>query len=818
VHMTAPETASTAVLLVEDERIFALDLSERLALYGYRVCTAANAEDALALIRTERIDVVLMDIHIEGEVDGIALSRIVREEFSTPVVFLTAYADDSVMLRAAGCGPFGYLLKPCQEYEVHAALRMALLRSETETSLRRERERLRHALEATGFRLWEWDTATGILSTDDGPQESQCDECDEDWAAPSTTQLLYSVIPDDRLSFVDLHQATLQAGGMLERFVRYERQGQSAGTLEMQTRTVRQVDGSTRLLGLVRDATSHQSQLEGLRRAAAITETVLEGVLILDAAFVIRATNPAFTVITGFSAAEVVGQPIARLLRDGQPAWDALGWTEAHDEHRSGEAHYMTRDGRGFPVWQNIGRVRDPLNHQVTAYVVAITNISALRQAQSRLAYVSYHDVLTGLPNRVLLAENIDDAIQPEAPNERPFALLCIDIDGFKLVNETLGHAAGDQLLQQTSRRLALAIRPMDVAARTGGDEFAVLTREISEPEDAALLARELLAALHAPMDIEGQTLRVSASIGIAMWPEDGRTRPELMRAADTALHSAKENGKNRYCFHTIEMAREVEERLSIEIGLRQALDDDALQVHYQPQIDVPTGRVRGVEALVRWPSQGQPAISPQQFIPVAEATGLIVSLGRWVLQRACTELLPWIREGRGDRTLAVNVSVRQIMQGDFHEVLSEVLQSTGFPAHQLEIEITESTVQALEHNLPRIQRIKDLGVQVVIDDFGTGYSSLSVIKHMPIDCLKIDRSFVRDTPGDRAATTLVRTILIMAQELGLRAVAEGVETREQLAMLRALNCDMAQGFLFGKGMPLEELLDRFGSGQGSGL
>ncbi len=427
-----------------------------------------------------------------------------------------------------------------------------------------------------------------------------------------------------------------------------------------------------------------------------------------------------------------------------------------------------------------------------------------LHKTVSDFDHLTRHDALTGLPNRLLFNDLLDRAL--EADKAPPCAVLLLDLDSFKVINDSLGHAFGDALLVLLSERIRITLHAGDSVARIGSDEFAVIVHNVLDREHLANLGQQLLYALSEPTELNGERLTVSASIGIALAPEDGKDRHALLKAADTAMYVAKEQGRNRYCFHTPDMSLRANEVHSIEQGLKRALEQNHLRVFYQPQVNLLTGELIGLEALVRWQHPVEGLISPIRFIPIAETSGLINHLGRWVLRAACSECKRWIDAYPSQMRLSVNVSARQLVDDEFIEDLRATLHETGFPADRLELELTESTLQLVETSPRLLNEIKALGVMIAIDDFGTGYSSLSVLKTLPIDRLKIDRSFIRDMPTDNNDVAIVEAVIGMSKTLGLMILAEGVETEDQLAILQRLGCQAGQGYLFSRPLPPAEL------------
>lgn len=520
--------------------------------------------------------------------------------------------------------------------------------------------------------------------------------------------------------------------------------------------------------------------------------------------------NPAAERTFGYARAAAIGEKVSDLLipealrgahETGFARYRETGFGPAMD--RLVELRGLRADGTEFPVELHVTRIGSEGPPHFTAYLRDITERKA---SEARIQHLAYHDPLTALPNRTLLLDRLDHALAEARRHHRGLAVLFVDLDNFKSINDTLGHPIGDRLLKEASARMTGVLRAEDTVARVGGDEFVVLLPNVPVAGDPALVASKAIEALAAPFRVQGHELHVTASIGIGVYPRDGEDRETLLRHADSALYQAKDRGRNTYQFFDPEINRLSHERLALESALRRALERHELLLHYQAQQDLGTLAVTGVEALLRWQHPERGLIGPAAFMAVAEESGLIVPIGAWVLRRACAEAMAWRRSGLPRLRVAVNVSARELRQDTFVPGVREAVVQTGMDPSDVEIEITESSVM---HDAARavhtLGELKSMGLRLAMDDFGTGYSSLSYLKRFPLDRIKIDRSFVRDIPADPDDVGIVQAIVAMAHQLRLGVVAEGVETEEQYAFLGACGCDAVQGYLVSPPIPAED-------------
>lgn len=570
-------------------------------------------------------------------------------------------------------------------------------------------------------------------------------------------------------------------------------------------------DGAIRgVVGISTDITERKRDEEQLKLAAAILASTSEGVIITDVVGVIVAVNRAFSEITGYSEAEALGQKPNMLRSERQPPDFYRAMWAAINESGSwqGEIWNRRKCGEAYPEWLSISAIRDH-QQQVTHYVGVFSDISSLKLSQERLEHLAHFDPLTDLPNRVLFQDRLAHAIDRAARYQHGIAVLLLDLDGFKHINDSLGHPVGDQLLTQVAARLSHCVRVEDTVARLGGDEFAVILVNMRDASDAIEVVRKILLNIEQPFDLDGTGAMVSASIGIAVYPADGGSATELVRNADAAMYGAKEAGRNTYCFYQSGMTHRAQERLRLEAALKRAIEGKEFEVWYQPQISLHDGRVTGAEALLRWRDPEHGLVSPAEFIPLAERTGLILPIGELVVAEVAEQARAWRDAGLEFGRLAINVATPQLERSDFPGLLQRTLAAAGVPPEVLEIEITESFIMSNAATAREsLLAIQALGVTTAVDDFGTGYSSLAYLKDLPIDSLKIDRAFVCDLPGSSHDAAINRAIIAMAHSLGFKVIAEGIENADQQAWLAAEGCDEAQGYAIARPLPAAEFAD----------
>ena len=518
--------------------------------------------------------------------------------------------------------------------------------------------------------------------------------------------------------------------------------------------------------------------------------------------------NPAFKQITGYELAEVLGRNLSFLHGEDrdQPGLDTI--RSAIRQQKTGHAviRNYRKDGTLFWNELTISPVKNPTG-EVTHFVSIMDDITDFKAYQEQLEYQANYDELTGLINRNLLSDRFEQAISSAQRDQKGVCIFFMDLDNFKVINDTMGHSVGDELLKVIAERLLNCARSCDTVARYGGDEFVLVFPHIAKMENAALIAERIIAEISQPLQVKGRKLQGTVSIGISFYPNDGLNKEALLQHADAAMYHAKDKGRNTFCFYTEALNQRLQQRLTLEEDLHQALKEEQFMVYYQPKVDLRTGKISGVEALLRWRHPEKGMIPPDQFIPLAEDTGLILPIGEWVLRTACLQAKAWQEAGLPDITMAVNVSPKQLHLSHFDKTIYDVLDYCSLEARYLDLELTEGAVmQEPEKMVVILTRLKEIGVQISMDDFGTGYSSLSYLKRFPFDNLKIDKAFINDIPTDDGDVTLVLTIIAMAHNFKLKVIAEGVETQAQMDFLTQKDCNEIQGYFFSRPLPAKEI------------
>ncbi len=676
-----------------------------------------------------------------------------------------------------------------------------------EAELQKRMRQLTEAQAVARLGHWELDIASGRLDWSD--ETFRIFERSREDFVPTDESFHAAIHPDDR-ALVDAAYGSSLAGQrqyqVIHRIVTPD--GRIKWVEERCTHFFAAGGAPLRSLGTVQDVTERVLIEQERRRWAAVYENSLEGVMITDPALRIVDVNRAFTQISGYSREELLGQEPSMRKSDRHDGafFAALSEALRTQGRWQGEVWNRRKDGRVLPEWISVSAVTDDAGTLLN-YVCVVTDISALKDSESRLEYLATHDALTGLPNRALITDRLRHAFQRAQRRQHPLAALFVDLDGFKAINDTLGHAVGDRLLVAVGERLCTRMRRSDTVGRLGGDEFLVVLEDVRTRQDVARLAAGLVEDMTRAFAIDGHELYVGASIGIALCPGDAASAEDMVRNADTAMYRAKEEGKSTFAFYDAEMTSSARRRLVLEARMRQAMAGNAFQLLFQPKVSLRDGRIRAAEALIRWHDPELGHVPPDQFIPVAEANGLILAIGEWVLRESCRALARLRAAGCDMHHVAVNVSALQIQRGQLFDLVQQVLAECGLAPGDLEIEVTESLLIHHPEQAARVLgALRESGVRLALDDFGPGWSSLGSLKRFPFSALKIDRDFVAGIGTDPNDEAIVRAVVAMGQNLQLEVVAEGVECAAHVEFARALGCDYVQGYHFSPPVGLERL------------
>ena len=793
-----------SILIVEDEQLVALDLEQSLVEMFYRVVGRVdNGRAAIALASEHRPDLVLMDIMLKGDMDGVEAARQIGQVVGAPIIFLTAYSDTHTVGRAAETAPHGFVTKPFQPRELRAAIEVALYKSRVERRLR-ETER--------------WFSATlncvadAVIATDREGRVTFLNPIAERLTEWSVADALGRDV-DEVLSRETMGEIKELRSPLKLALTANEPIGSRYGAALIGRRGTRvpiddsaapirgedsQVIGAVAVFRDVSERLQHEQQLRASEeRFRKVFELSAVGMVLVSLNGEILRANASFKKLIGQSEDPLVGYRIRDLTesmdaeREGLLLKDLInGGTSAVQL----EKRYLHRDGNRC-VW-TLTVVSLLTEHQGPMYFLyQVNDLTERKEAEAQLERLAYYDPLTGLSNRTHLRHELERLLATARRHSEPLAVVFIDLDRFKQINDTLGHEVGDLLLETVAERLRSVLRESDCVGRQGGDEFVLVLPGINTPRKVASIAEKLRRVVSKPMLIAGHSLTVTPSIGVSLFPIDGEDSQTLLRNADAALYAAKAEGRNIVQFFRPELTEQVRERLDLESALRSAAVSSQFLLEYQPLVRPSDSRIVAFEALIRW-NRGGTHIAPAKFIPVAEETGLIVPIGEWVLHEACSTAARWPEH----IVLNVNCSPKQFQDPSLFGAVSKALSRNGMHPRRLCLEVTEDVMLASSPSqATNFRKLQELGVTLSIDDYGTGYSSLAYLKRFEPKSLKIDRLFVSDMIEDAASTAIVTATIAMAHSLGLKAVAEGVETAEQAAFLCAEGCDMAQGFHYSR-------------------
>jgi diguanylate cyclase (GGDEF)-like protein/PAS domain S-box-containing protein len=678
----------------------------------------------------------------------------------------------------------------------------------TNTELAETGQQLQLALDASNVGLWDWNLRTGDT------YHSNFDRLlgyNPDKIRNFVGDLEPLVHPQD---FIRIRRAMVEHfKGRTDHYqvsYRIKHANGSWRWLEDEGRVVEWTpDGrASRMIGTRRDITEDKEAQEQLRLAATVFENASEAIFIFDPDFHFLAINDCFTRITGYTEADVLSHHISEIgSRDNDAVYTNIREVLDEEGFWEGEIEERRKNGERYPEWLQISAVYDD-NNEVTHFVGMFSDLTVRKEAEERVQFLSNYDKLTGLANRQQFRENLHKALTMARLNRKKVALLYLDLDRFRPINESLGHEFGDRLLKVAAQRIRECNVDEEVLARVGADDFTVIVEDYTDQDRIERLCKQLIAAMKKPFHLDQHELLLGTSIGISVFPDAAKEAQSMINQADLAMNQAKRAGGNNFQFYSTDMRVASVEQLALETSLRKAIFKNEFVVYYQPKVDLLTNRISSVEALVRWQHPTMGLLPPKDFIPLAEETGLIGAIGEWVLERSCRQARQWHNDGLGDIAVSVNLSPQQFRKGDMLEVVDRVLSLTELPANLLELELTESLImEDMDKNIELLGRLRNSGIELSLDDFGTGYSSLNYLKRFPIDILKIDRTFVRDLDQNADDAAITRAIIDMAHSLNMKVVAEGVESMEHLNILREMGCDVIQGFYISRPIPENELV-----------
>jgi diguanylate cyclase (GGDEF)-like protein/PAS domain S-box-containing protein len=802
---TRQRHAEPILLVVEDEAVVAMDLESQLHDMGYQVCGRVdNARDAIARARADRPDLILMDIVLKGDMDGIAAAAVIAAELRIPVLFLSAFSDDRTVERAAGTFPYGYLTKPFQHRELRAVIEVALRKAAVERAVRDSERWLASVLRGVGDAViaTDADGTVGLIN-------------------PAAEALLGDAGLQGRAA-ADVVRLEDPAGGPLPLAPHECTAYSGAATLVARDGNRIPVDFSAgpicdeadRLAGVaivlhdMRAWVAAEMRLaRSERRFRGAFDNAPLGLALVDRDNRFVRVNHALCRLLGADAAQLVGADQAAF---GEPRDNAIEKEFLQDlvKGRSDavqyERRYRSHDGR--ELWAMVSATLMPADHEPQHFLVQINDFTQRKRAEEDLAHLAHHDALTGVANRALLNEEVEHEIAVARRRNSCMAVLFLDLDYFKHINDSYGHEAGDQVLKETALRLSRTVREADIVGRMGGDEFVVVLSEVGGVHDVLALAEKLRAECARPLPFEEHELRIGVSMGISLFPDDAQDFRTLLRFADSALYHAKAEGRNNVQFYHPELTARMEMRTRLGAGLRVAIERDELEMYYQPIVSLGDDRPAAAEALIRWNHPELGLLLPDAFLPILDEAAMGEAVGAWVIAEACRQAARWNGPGMAPLRVGVNVTAAQVKSGRLAQTVELALRDSGLAGNLLCIEITEQAQLANnDQTRTAIASLKALGVLVAIDDFGTGYSSLSYISRLRPDELKLDKSLIANVDTDAERAGVVVAALAMARSLKVEVVSEGVETEAEKAFLRAHGCDMAQGFLYDRPMPASE-------------
>jgi diguanylate cyclase (GGDEF)-like protein/PAS domain S-box-containing protein len=803
------------VLIVDDDHFMRAVFKESLEKGGLGTVQAHNGCEALAMFQELQPDLVVLDL-VMPERDGFETCRAIRalvQGRHTPILVVTGADDGEQIHRAFEAGASDFIAKSGNPellvYRVHCLLRNGRLLKNLQLS----EDRLARVQQIARLGDWEWHPETGRFWK--SQQMFNILGISQEADAASLTGFLQLVAGCDRDMVREHLERALSGPAGCDFECRVLRGDGSERLVWIYGRREMAAGARTaHLVGTLQDVTEARRAEHRSRMLKEAVDSLQIGITFCDANGRIVYLNPAEAHMHGYEVEELIGREARTFAVASQKPQVPPGSLKDGASWRR-ESVNLRRSGESFPVLLTSIPVLDR-EQRYLGIVTTCEDISEQKQAEEKINRLAYFDNLTGLPNRSMFLDRLHQSLALASRENEILALVFLDLDNFKDVNDTLGHGAGDRLLCEAALRLSECIRDSDLLARLGGDEFVVLLTSVHSQERVATAVQRMLDIFATPFLIEGRTVYSSASIGIALYPDDSHDASSLFRSADTAMYHAKSEGRAQFRFFSEEMNQKIMRRVALENSLHRGLERNEFFLHYQPQWNLKTNQMVGAEVLLRWQSEDFGLMLPSDFISLTEDSGLIFSIGEWVLRSACEQARLWAVQGHPEFRVAVNISGKQLKQQDFVAMLDQIIKETGVNPLSLELEFTESVImENVERTIETLEAIKAMGVFLSIDDFGTGYSSLNYLKHFPVDRIKIDRSFVADVSRSSDDAAIVEAIITMAQSLSLKVLAEGVENSDQLHHLNQLGCDEVQGFYLAKPMPADALEGSIGTTHG---
>lgn len=786
------------VLVVDDDEAARLMTTITLEQAGFNVIEAVDCASARASFNAHTPDIVLLDVLLPDG-DGFNLCRELLQDprgGDLPIAMVTGLDDIESIHHAYESGATDFISKPVSWGSLPYRLQFILRAKKAFIDVSVSEGKTRALLAGIPDMILRIARDGHVIDVQVGVHTEELDH----W-------VLYDDVNGDGHLPLPVYRILAPHiyrvfAGQGEQLVEFEWSPLEGAMRTWETRII--LRDQQEVVMVIRDITQRKHQEAELRLWAKVFEGSNEAIMVLDAKLCIVLVNKTYEVMMGFTAEEVVGVNAGQVGASKHPHGFFRNLIAVLTERGAwlGELTSQRKNGETFPSWFSISRVLGS-DGQVENYIAIFTDISERKKSRARLDFLAHHDSLTELPNRTLLNDRLNMAINTAKRRQEKLGLLFIDLDRFKNINDSLGHAAGDHILRQTAVRLKKAIRIDDTVARLGGDEFVVLVPRVRDERDLAEVAIKVRGALSTPYVLEDIPLHLSPSIGIAIYPEDGDSASMLIKNADAAMYLAKEKGRNNYQFYTPLLNSRTLDRLKLEYDLRLALDLGQFELHYQPQIDATNQCLYGAEALIRWRHPERGLVPPNDFIPLAEEIGLIVPIGGWVIAEAARQVTRWHATGLDQMVVSVNISALQFHQSSFLAEVQAIMEAVGATPESLELELTESMLMSdMDVSITMLQKFRDLGYRIAIDDFGTGFSCLNYLRRLPVNILKIDQSFVRDMQADEASLAIVSYIIRLAQSLGMDTIAEGVETSTEMSLLLKEGCHLMQGYHFSKALP----------------